>query len=61
MKRAAPEVWDCVGQVVEALGFEFVGVRYGQEEGVPSKSLDLVRAPFEHMASGLAASDVRQR
>ena len=33
MKRAAPEVWDCVGQVVESLGFEFVGVRYGQEEG----------------------------
>ena len=31
------------------------------EEGVPTKSLDLVRAPFEHMASGLAASDVRQR
>ena len=30
-------------------------------EGVPQDSCALVRQPFEHMASGLAASDVRQR
>ena len=30
-------------------------------EGVPSNCLGLARSPFEHMAAGLAASDVRQR
>ena len=30
-------------------------------EGVSQASCALVRQPFEHMASGLAASDVRQR
>ena len=30
-------------------------------EGVSQASCGLVRQPFEHMASGLAASDVRQR
>jgi len=31
------------------------------DEGVPQDRNALVRQPFEHMASGLAASDVRQR
>jgi phycobilisome core component len=30
-------------------------------EGVAQERCALVRQPFEHMASGLAASDVRQR
>ncbi len=33
MKRAAPDVWNCVGQVVVGLDYEFVGARYGQEQG----------------------------
>ncbi len=33
MKRAAPEVWNCIDTVVNGLGYEFVGARYGQEDG----------------------------
>jgi ribosome maturation factor RimP len=33
MKRASPEVWNIVDNVVVGLGCEFVGARYGQEDG----------------------------
>ena len=32
MKRASPEVWNCIDNVVVGLGYEFVGARYGQED-----------------------------
>ena len=35
MKRASPEIWHCIGPVVEGLGYEFVGARYGRDDGEP--------------------------
>ncbi|HBA32823.1 MAG TPA: ribosome maturation factor RimP [Gammaproteobacteria bacterium] len=32
MKRAAPRIFECVGPVVQQLGYQFVGASYGQSE-----------------------------
>ncbi|MEM7206698.1 MAG: ribosome maturation factor RimP [Pseudomonadota bacterium] len=51
MKRAAPDVWSCVGDVVTGMGYEFVGARYGQEEG------GLILRVFIDSENGISVDD----
>lgn len=54
MKRAASEVWKCADNVVAGLGYEFVGARYGQEEGI------LILRVFIDAKDGITVEDCAQ-
>lgn len=51
MKRAAPDLWNCVEGVVSGMGYEFVGARYGQAEG------DLVLRVYIDAENGVTVDD----
>ena len=54
MKRAASEVWNCVDNVVVGLGYEFVGARYGREDG------GMVLRVFIDTKNGVTVDDCAQ-
>ena len=54
MKRAASEVWKCADSVVAGLGYEFVGARYGQEDG------SLILRVFIDAKDGITVDDCAQ-
>ena len=51
MKRAAPDIWDCVDGVVTGLGYDFVGARCGHEDG------NLVLRVFIDADDGITVDD----